>query len=352
MSARTLSPPQKKTEQPMAREAAQGFRRIAILAIPGVQMLNVTGPMDVFHEANKQNPNAPKYVVEIIGLKNEPVRALNGTRFLPDASVSDSLGQYDTVLVAGSPDIREYEENKELISWLVKMSHTTRRLGSMCSGAFLLAHAGLLNGKRATTHWRSAERLTRTFPKIVVDPNPIYIKDGSVYSTAGVTASMDLALALVEEDHGRSTSLKIAKELILFLKRTGGQAQFSMHLESQISESGPVRDIRAWIVENLKSELSVETLAAHLGMSVRNFSRLFKRETQMTPADYVEAARVEAARRMLEEGVSSLKEIASLCGFSGQSGLRRAFVRRLNVTPAEYRQTLRIGDDENEAGVF
>lgn len=306
-------------------------------------MLNVAGPMDVFFEANNQIGDAPKYVVDIVGLNAEPVQALNGTRFIPNETIHTALGKYDTILVAGSPGIRAYEENEELIRWLVDRSRHARRVGAICTGAFLLAHAGLLDGRRATTHWNSAARMSRMFPSIKVDPSPIFVKDGSVYTTAGVTASMDLALALVEEDHGRNVALRIAKELILFVKRGGGQSQFSTHLAAQISECGPVRDAQEWIINHVDKNLSAPILAVKAGMSVRNFARLFKRETQMTPGDYVEAIRVEAARRILEEGNVSLKMVAGKCGFSDHSGLRRAFMRRLQVTPTEYRQTFRFG---------
>lgn len=319
------------------------IRKIAILSVPGVQMLNVTGPMDVFSQANSQTGDAPKYVVDIVGLNAEPIKALNGTRFMPDETIHTALGEYDTVLVAGSPGIRDYEENPELIAWLVNRSRHARRVGATCTGAFLLAHAGLLDGRRATTHWNSTARMTRMFPSIMVDPSPVFVKDGTIYTTAGVTASMDLALALVEEDHGRKVALRIAKELILFIKRPGGQAQFSLQLAAQISESGPIRDTQEWILDHVDGDLSAAALAQRAGMSVRNFARLFKRETQLTPGDYVDAARVEAARRMMEEGSASLKEVARKCGFSDQGGLRRAFVRRLDVTPAEYRETFRPG---------
>ena len=320
------------------------IRRIAILSVPGVQMLNVTGPMDVFSQANNQIGDAPRYVVEIVGLNSDPIKALNGTRFMPDETIHTALGEYDTVLVAGSPGIRDYEENEDLIEWLVNRARQARRVGATCTGAFLLAHAGLLDGRRATTHWNSTARMSRTFPSIKVDPSPVFVKDGTVYTTAGVTASMDLALALVEEDHGRKVALRIAKELILFIKRPGGQAQFSMHLAAQISDSGPIRDTQEWILNHVGENLSTAAMALRVGMSVRNFARLFKRESQMTPGDYVEAARVEAARRMMEEGNTSLKVVAGKCGFSDQGGLRRAFVRRLDVTPAEYRQTFRPAD--------
>ncbi len=315
--------------------------RVAILAVPGVQMLDLAGPMDVFSEANTVMRDSDAYSVQIVALSCDPVTALNGTRFLPDASIECSLEGFDTLLIAGSPGIQKFEDHPGLISWIRRESRHVRRLGSICTGAFLLGNAGLLDGRRATTHWNSTSRLAEKFPLVRLEPNTIYVKDGHIYTTAGVTASMDLALALVEEDHGRSTALRVAKELILFLKRPGGQSQFSIHLEAQVSEIGPIRDIHEWILDNLCDDLSVETLAARLAMSTRNFARLFKRETDMTPGDFVEAARVEAARRMLEESDTPLKKVASMCGFTDQAGLRRAFMRRIAVTPVEYRQRFR-----------
>ncbi|MCC8953517.1 GlxA family transcriptional regulator [Bradyrhizobium sp. Pear77] len=314
--------------------------RVAILAVPGVQMLDIAGPMDVFSEANTVLRDSDAYSVQIIGLSCDPIAALNGTRFLPDASIDCSLEGFDTLLIAGSPGIQKFEDHPGLIAWIRRESRHVRRLGSICTGAFLLGNAGLLDGRRATTHWNSAARLAEKFPLVRLEPN-IYVKDGHIYTTAGVTASMDLALALVEEDHGRSTALRVAKELILFLKRPGGEPQFSIHLEAQASEIGPIRDIHEWILGNLCEDLSVETLATRLAMSTRNFARLFKRETNMTPGDFVEAARVEAARRMLEDSDTPLKKVASMCGFPRQAGLRRAFMRRMDLTPVEYRQRFR-----------
>ncbi|MDP9811526.1 transcriptional regulator GlxA family with amidase domain [Rhizobium tibeticum] len=315
--------------------------RIAILAIPGVQMLDVAGPMDVFSEATTLLKGRSGYTVKIVALSMEPVTALNGTRFLPDMSIEETLEGFDTLVIAGSPGVRKYEDHRELVEWIIQESRHVRRLASICTGAFLLGKAGLLNGRRATTHWNSTSRLAEMFPKVRLEPNTIFVKDGPIYTSAGVTASMDLALALVEEDFGRSIALRVAKELILFLQRPGGQSQFSVHLEAQVAEIGPIRDITQWIVDNIANDLSVETLAARLAMSSRNFARTFKRETHMTPGDYVEAARVEAARRMLEESDTPLKRVASMCGFADQSGLRRAFMRRINVTPIEYRQRFR-----------
>lgn len=318
--------------------------RIAILATPGVQMLNLAGPMDVFAQANDLLGEPEAYSVQIVGLTMDPIRAQNGARILPDSSIATDLEDVDTLLIAGSPTIRDYEDHAEVAAWIARASRRVRRLGSTCTAAFLLAQAGVLSGRRATTHWNSTARLAEMFPAIKVDPNRIYVKDGPVYTSAGVTASMDLALALVEEDHGRPLALRVAKELILFLQRPGGQSQFSVHLAAQVSEIGPIRDVHDWILGNLGGDLSIEALAARAGMSSRNFARLFKREIGMTPGDYVEAARVEAARRILEEGDTPLKKVASLCGFGDQSSLRRAFIRRINVTPMEYRQRFRVED--------
>jgi len=315
--------------------------RIAVLTVPSVQMLDVAGPMDVFSEANTLLRDPRAYELRIVALSAEPVIALNGTRFLPDMTIDSSLEGFDTLVIAGTPGIRDYETHPQLIEWIAREAPHVRRIASVCTGAFILAHAGLLNGRRATTHWNSAARLAQTFPEVKVEANTIYVKDGPVYSSAGVTASMDLALALVEEDHGRSIALRVAKQLILFLKRPGGQSQFSVHLETQVAEIGPIRDIHEWILENISGDLSIEALASRAGMSSRNFARLFKRETDMTPGDYVEATRVDVARRMLEEGNIPLKKVASLCGFADQNGLRRAFMRRINVTPVEYRQRFR-----------
>lgn len=315
--------------------------RIALLVFPGVQMLDVVGPMDVFSEANCHLGNAKRYEFQLVAPTAETITASSGMRFLPDVSIADASYPIDTLLVAGSPRIREYEENAELLAWLVKQARSVRRLGSVCSGAFLLAASGLLTGRRATTHWNSAARLAQTYPNVRVEADHIFVKDGPIYTSAGVTAGMDLGLALVEEDHGRGVALRVARELVMFLKRPGGQSQFSLHLAAQVSERSPMRDIQEWILCDVSRDLSVDVLAGRCGMSERNFSRVFKRETQITPADFVEMARVKAAQRILEESDTPLKRVASSCGFSDQNSLRRAFMRQAGVTPIEYRQRFR-----------
>ncbi|HZW19745.1 GlxA family transcriptional regulator [Noviherbaspirillum sp.] len=312
--------------------------RIAVLAFPGVQMLDVVGPADVFHEAVRQAGTPGAYKLEIVSTVNGPIRASNGMRFYPDSTIDTIEPGIDTLLVAGGPSMQSVEDDQRLTGWLQEQARHVRRLGSVCSGAFILAKSGVLDGRRVTTHWNSSARLARSFPKVKVEADQIYVRDGSIYTSAGVTAGMDLALALVEEDFGRGVALKVAREFVMFLKRPGGQAQFSAHLAAQTAEKSVIRDVQVWILENLDQPLTVDQLAAHAGMSTRNFSRIFKHEAQTTPADYVEMARIDAARRLLEETNTPLKRVAAWCGFGDPNGLRRAFMRRLGVSPADYRR--------------
>ena len=310
---------------------------IIMLAFPNVQLLDVAGPLDVFAEAGRQLGNRSAYSLQGVALEMRPLRASNGVRLLPDATLDSAYVEIDTLLVAGNPSMADYERNPIVGDWLRRMSTNARRIGSVCSGAFVLAHAGLLDGRRVTTHWNSIDRFAAQFPDIEVELDAIYAKDGSIYTSAGVTAGMDLALALVEEDFGRRIALKVARELVMFLKRPGGQSQFSAPLAAQIAERSTNRDLQNWVLDNLAQPLSVEQSADRAGMSMRNFARIFKRETQLTPAEFVERARLDTARRMLEETKQPMKRIASVAGFGDASTLRRAFLRQLGVTPADYR---------------
>ncbi len=312
--------------------------RIVILALPGMQLLDVTGPLDVLNEAQRILGRSV-YQLEILAPTAGPVRAANRVQLLPDATIDQPQSPIDTLLVAGCPEIHEaLADHPQVIGWLQRQAPTVRRLGSVCTGTFALAEAGLLDGRKATTHWNSTAQLARDYPAVDVIPDAIYIKDGSVYSSAGVTAGMDLALALVEEDLGRDIALRVARQLVMFLKRPGGQSQFSAHLEAQMSESSLIRDTQQWILENLGSDLPLDRLALQAKMSTRNLSRIFKKETGATPAHFVETARVDAARRMLEEDAQPLKRVADTCGFGDMNNLRRAFMRRLGVSPSDYRK--------------
>jgi transcriptional regulator GlxA family with amidase domain len=239
--------------------------------------------------------------------------------------------------VAGGSGVETAARDEELLLWLQKAAQRVRRIGSICTGAFLLASAGLLDGKRAATHWKWAAELANKFKRTTVDPDPIYIRDGSTYTTAGVTAGMDLALALVEEDLGAPMALKVAREMVLYLRRAGGQSQFSTALSLQASDRKQIEEICSWTHDNLRQDLPVEKLAAKAGMSPRNFARVFLKDTGTTPARFVERLRVEAARRRLEESHDKLEKIADDCGFSSLQGLRRSFLRILRVPPNDYR---------------
>ncbi|SDC62875.1 transcriptional regulator, AraC family with amidase-like domain [Cupriavidus sp. YR651] len=315
--------------------------KIAVLAFPQVQMLDLVGPIDVFAEAARQAGNPDAYEFEIVSPVSGPLTASNGMRITPDTTLDTSSPDIDTLLIAGSPEVRLIEQDPAIRAWLHRYARSVRRLGSVCSGALLLANAGLLEGKRVTTHWNSTARLAGQFPGVRVEPDQIYVKDGNLYTSAGVTAGLDLALAMVEEDFGRAIALKVAREFVMFLKRPGGQSQFSAHLAAQVAQKGGIRDVQNWILENLNQPLTVDGLAARAGMSTRNFARIFKRESLVTPAEFVESSRVEAARRLLEETRNPLKRVASLTGFSDPNGMRRAFLRQLNVSPADYRARFR-----------
>jgi len=311
--------------------------RIAVLVFPGVQMLDVTGPLDVFSEGNRQSGQPDAYQLDLVGLDDGPVRAENGMVFHANYSIDNAPVDIDTLLVAGGHNVLDLETNHHLMDWLVHKAGTVRRMASVCSGALLLGAAGLLDGRRVTTHWNVSGSLARRFPQAQVEHDRIFIRDGSLYTSAGVSAGMDLALSLVEEDLGRDVALKVARELVMFLKRPGGQSQFSAHLAAQTAERSNIRALQEWVLENLDQDLSVERLATQAGMSVRNFSRQFKQDTDTTPADFVESARIDAARRMLEDTPTPLKRVAARAGFHDPNSLRRAFVRRLGVTPGDYR---------------
>lgn len=322
--------------------------RIALLAFPGVQLLDVIGPLDVFHEAQRLL-GREVYQLDILAIAPGPIRGSSGVQLLPTGTIDQEQSPIDTLLVAGSPEIRHtLAEHLHVIHWLQQQASDVRRLGSVCTGVFALATAGLLDGHKATTHWNAAARLAADFPAIAVEPDAIYIKDGCFYTSAGVTAGMDLALALVEEDLGRELALRVARELVMFLKRPGGQSQFSAHLAAQTSERSLIRDIQRWIIDNIGADLSLEQLALRASMSTRNFSRIFKKETQTTPADFVEVARIDAARRMLEESALPLKRVADSCGFGDMNNLRRSFLRRLGVSPSDYRRRFQQDAAEEE----
>jgi len=338
-------------------------RQIVVLLFPGVQSLDVSGPVEVFYGAQRlldagaeagpaatassaaaKSASGPaRYEVRTLSSDRAPVRTSSGLTLVPDGTFEQAPRTIDTLIVPGGDGTREAVRDESLLAWVVDASSRARRTASVCTGAFLLAAAGLLDGRHATTHWASAEALARRYPKVIVDPDPIFVRDGDVWSSAGVTAGMDLALALVEDDHDRELALAIARHLVLFLRRPGNQSQFSATLASQQPEREPLREVQRSVVEDVAGEHSVEAMAARAHMSARHFARAFSAEAGVTPARYVERVRIEAARRLLEDGGEPIAAVAGACGFGTAETMRRVFLRTLEVGPAEYRRRFQAG---------
>lgn len=322
-------------------------RRVVLIAGPGTEILDLVGPLQVFARAtemfSKQNPGSlPIYSIEVITTSSRTSVMTNcGLRITAHKTFREVRGEVDTLLVAGGNAIENDEISIEVVRWLRKIARRARRIGSVCTGAMLLARAGLLDGRQATTHWNWCELLTRRCPRTSVDPNPIFVRDGNVYTSAGVTAGMDLALALVEEDHGSRLALQIARNLVLYLRRPGGQSQFSAALSLQLTDWKPLRDLEAWVLDNLNKPLNVPMLAERVAMSPRNFARVFSKEMTITPAKFVERLRVETARRRLEESQNSMERIAAECGFGNVNSMRNVFQRALKTAPGHYRRHFR-----------
>jgi transcriptional regulator GlxA family with amidase domain len=312
--------------------------RIAILAFPRFQLLDVAGPADVFAEAAKQLGQPDAYEVTLLSTQTGMLASSSGLGMLVDAVAATYSGAIDTLLVAGSPNLADMASDAPLQAWLRERAGSVRRVGSVCTGAFVLAASGLLEGKRVATHWNSTDILAAQCPGASVEADAIYVQDGQLFTSAGVTAGMDLALAMVEADHGRDLALKVARALVMFLKRPGGQSQFSAHLAAQTAEKTSVRELQDYVLANLRGDLSVPTLAAQAGMSERNFARTFRSETGTTPAEFVENARIDAARRLAEETDLPAKRLADAVGYGNVDGFRRAFGRRLGVSLVEYRR--------------
>ncbi|MBR0779211.1 GlxA family transcriptional regulator [Bradyrhizobium diazoefficiens] len=315
-------------------------RRIAILLYPGCQSLDVSGPCEVFAGANRYlqaQGKAAAYALSLLAGTREVVTE-SGLRLVADATPRSVKARLDTLLVPGGFCSAEAKHDPRLLADVRRLAAQSRRVAAVCTGSFVLAAAGLLNGRRATTHWAFCERLARRYPKVEVDPEPIYVRDGRIFTSAGVTAGIDLSLALVEADLGREAALTVARWLVLFLRRPGSQRQFSAHLRGQMAERDGLRRVQGYIADHLDENLGVEALAAVAAMSPRHFARLFKAEVGLTPARYIAQLRLEAARRQLEEGRQSIERVAAACGFGTADTLRRCFKRELKTEPSEYRR--------------
>jgi transcriptional regulator GlxA family with amidase domain len=313
-------------------------RTVAIVAVPGVQLLDVSGPLDVFAEANVQ-ARRDVYRPLVVAKTTGHLRSSSGVRLVPDLAIGDAAEmKIDTLLVAGCPNAAEVRPDIAVVEWLRRMAPRARRYGSVCSGAFLLAATGLIDGRHVTTHWAVAQQLALHHPAITVEEDAIHVRDGRLRTAAGVTAGLDLALALVEEDLGREVAMKVAAQLVMFFKRPGGQMQFSRKGEAAPAGRSALQEVQRWVAASPATDHSVASLAKRMELSPRHFARLFRSEVGITPAAWVKAVRVTAARRLLEDGQHTPKQVAALCGFADADTLRRAFARQVGVTPADYRK--------------
>jgi transcriptional regulator GlxA family with amidase domain len=310
-------------------------RRIAIVVFPEAQPLDVAGPFDVFAGANQISPGA--YTVELVGPTAGRIVAAGGLTFVAQRALADVPRDVDTLIVAGGAGARRAADDKALVRAVARFARRARRVASVCTGAFVLGAAGLLDDRRATTHWAYCAALARRYPAVRVDADPIFVRDGQVWTSAGVTAGIDLALALVEYDLGRDIALTLARNLVMFVRRAGGQSQFSAVLSTQEATREPIRDLQTWIAENPGADLGVPELARRMGMSVRHFARVFRAEVGVAPAAYVDRVRADAARRLLEQTSLPVDRVAVAAGFGTAESLRRSLARHLGLSPREYR---------------
>jgi transcriptional regulator GlxA family with amidase domain len=320
------------------RTPRDGSRRIVVVAVPPVDELDLVGPLHVFNSVNRL-AGRTIYAIDVVTAGDELMVAGEGgvLTFMARDHFSRIDGAFDSVLLVCGLGTRSVRDAR-LSAWLKKMDGVARRIGGVCVSSFLLAEAGLLDGRRATAHWRFGREFASRYPKVSVEHDPLWVKDGKIYTSAGTSAGIDLALAWVEEDCGAGLAHEAARELVLFLRRPGGQPQVSVSLASQASDMLSIRELQIWIAEHLASRLSIDDLANRMAMSVRNFERVFTREVGTTPSQYVLQLRVEAARRELERTDRSLKQVAAATGFGNVDVMRRAFVRLLGMTPRRYRE--------------
>ena len=315
--------------------------RIVLVGFPDAQILDIVGPLEVFARtarwlSDRRLADGVAYTTELVGLTGGPIATSGGLELCARRSFRD-VEAADTLLVAGGIGWEAAAADADLLAWLREMAPRVRRIGSICTGALVLAAAGLLAGRRATTHWGYVDDLARLAPDCEIAPDAIFVQDGALFTSAGVTTGMDMALELVEQDHGKAVAVGVAQALVIYRKRPGGQAQFSRFLEAEKREDR-LGELQLWILDHLEEDLPLERLAHAAGMSARHFSRRFKHQMGATPAAYVGRLRLEEARRRLESGAASLKDVARTCGFADEQNLRRAFRRHMGVAPSEYRE--------------
>lgn len=317
-------------------------RKIGIVAFPNAQSLDISGPFEVFSFANYSLQRLgiseqSVYSIKILADAPGPITTMSGLQIIADEAYGDPNSQFDTLLVAGG-NIEGELSNTRLLDWIKVMSPRVNRLASVCTGAFLLAESGLLDGCKATTHWHYCQQLAKNYPRVQLEPDHIFVRDGHIFTSGGITSGIDLALAMLEDDWGQELALYVARFLVVFLKRPGGQSQFSTYLTCEASHRPDLRELQTWIMAHTGDDLHVEELAERMAMSPRNFARLFLAETGMTPAKFVEMARIDQARHLLETTEIAVETVADKAGFKDPERMRRAFIRQLGVNPQNYRQ--------------
>lgn len=318
-------------------------RTVAIVVHEGVQALDVTGPLDVFAEANAFVAEPDRYQTRLIGPSTQPLHTSNGMMIVADQSFDEVREDISLLLVAGGPALPDAVPDDMLSTWLRRHSAHAELYGAICTGAFALGHAGLLDGKAATTHWQNAAKLAVMFPAANVEPDRLYVQDGALVTSAGVTAGIDLALALVGRHHGASIARSVAKRLVVVAQRQGGQSQFSPFLAAPADDTSPLSKVQAYVLEHIGEAFPMERLAEIGGVGARSLARLFAKEAEMTPHAFIEAARIDVARNLLEGGTLPLKAIAYDCGFGTAEHMRIVFERRIGISPAQYRANFQTG---------
>ncbi|WP_236218850.1 GlxA family transcriptional regulator [Pseudomonas rhodesiae] len=313
------------------------MKTVAMALFPDFLLLDMAGPLEVFSIANRYLPPAQHYRILTLGTEPGPLRASNGVMVQADLLLEQALDAYDLLLVPGGPGA--YSEcHPALLPWLRAAVPRARRFGSICTGAFVLGYAGLLDGHRVTTHWHYTERLIKAFPKAIVETDRIYLQDGRLITSGGVTAGIDLALSVVAQDHGKQVAVEVAKVLLVVMKRQGGQAQFSPMTSAVAPQETPITRVQNHVLANLEQSFTVESMAALVDMSARHFARLFAKDVQMTPMAFLQGARIDRARHLLETTELPLKTVAFHAGFGSVRHMRFLFSEKLGLTPTQYRQ--------------
>lgn len=317
-------------------------RRVVALALPGGDPLELIGPLEILNTANMVLAESGRpelgYDIEVAGSRTGLMVGWKGLNIMVDRTCHQVRGRIDTIIIQAMDAEGGALRDRRMLKWLARVAPEVRRVASVCNATFVLAEAGLLDGRRATTHWAFCEEFARRYPKVTLDPDPIFVQDGNMFTSAGATSGLDMTLAFIEQDFGREVALRVAQFLVFFLKRPGSQAQFSVQMASQLAERDVIREIQKHIIDHVGEDLSVLALSRRAAMSPRNFARVFSEEVGVTPGKFVEDTRLECARERMEQSQLTVEEVAAACGYRNAETMRQAFIRQLGVGPREYRR--------------